>query len=54
MEAPLRGDFWFQDNVFKPQIGGSFTKAVHVYPNHTVLPAVAVHFSPSHNAAARV
>jgi hypothetical protein len=51
MEARLRGDFWFHDNVFKPQIGGSFTEAVNVYPNHTVLPAVAVHFSPSHHAA---
>src|SRR4029077_8955059 len=34
-EAQLRGDFWFHDNVFKPHIGGGFTEAVNVYPNHT-------------------
>jgi len=47
MQAQLRGDFWYHDNVFKPRIGGSFTEAVNVYPNHTLLPAVAVHFSPT-------
>jgi hypothetical protein len=51
MDAQLRGDFWFHDNVFKPQIGGGFTEAVNVYPNHTLFPAVAVHFSPTHHAA---
>jgi hypothetical protein len=51
MEAQLRGDFWFHNNVFKPQIGGGFTEAVNVYPNHTLFPAVAVHFSPTHHAA---
>ena len=51
MEAQLRGDFWFHDNVSKPQIGGGFREAVNVYPNHTQFPAVAVHFSPTHHAA---
>jgi len=50
IEAQLRGDFWFHDSVFKPQIGGGFTKVVNVYPHHTLLPAVAVHFSPTHHA----
>jgi len=50
MEAQLRGDFWFHDNVFKPRTGGGFTEAVNVYPNHTLFPAVAVHFSPTHHA----
>lgn len=50
IEAQLRGDFWFHDNVFKPQIAGVFTEAVNVYPNHTLFPAVAVHFSPTHHA----
>ena len=36
MDAELRGEFWFHDDVFKPQIGGSFTEAVNVYPNHTL------------------
>jgi hypothetical protein len=49
MEAQLGGDFWFHDNVFKPEIGGGLTEAVNVYPNHTVFPAVAVHFSPTHD-----
>ncbi len=48
IEAQLRGDFWFHDNVFKPQTGGFLTEAVNVYPNHTIFPAVAVHFSPTH------
>jgi hypothetical protein len=51
MDAQLRGDFWFSDNVFNPQIAGGFTDVVNVYPNHTVSPAVAVHFSPTHRAA---
>lgn len=51
MEAQLRGDFWFHDNVFKPQVGGGFTEAVNVYPNHTLFPAVPIHFSPTHQAA---
>ena len=50
VEAQLRGDFWFHENVFKPQIGGSFTQAVNVCPNHTLFPAVAIHFSPTHYA----
>jgi hypothetical protein len=50
-EAQLRGDFWFHDNVFKPQIGGGFTAAVNVYPNHTPFPPVAVNFSPTHHPA---
>jgi hypothetical protein len=50
IEAQLRGDFWFHDNVFKPQTGGAFTEAVNVYPNHTLFPATAVHFSPTHHA----
>jgi hypothetical protein len=50
IEAQLRGDFWFHDNVFKPQTGGAFTEAVNVYPNHTLFPAVAIHFSPTHHA----
>jgi hypothetical protein len=51
VEAQLQGDFWFHDNVFKPQLAGGFTEAVNVYPNHTLFPAVALHFSPTHNAA---
>src|ERR1700674_3178179 len=51
IEAQLRGDFGVHDNVCKPQTGGAFTEAVNVYPNHTVFPAVAVHFSPTHHAA---
>jgi len=51
MQAQLRGDFWINDNVFKPQVGGGFTEAVNVYPNHTHFPAVAVHFSPTRHAA---
>lgn len=51
IEAQLRGDFWFHDNVFKPQIGGGFTQVAGVYPNHTLFPALAVHFSPTHNTA---
>jgi hypothetical protein len=51
LEAQLRGDFWFRDNVFKPQLGGGFTEAVNVYPNRTLFPAVPVHFSPTHHAA---
>jgi hypothetical protein len=54
IEAQLRGDFWFHDNVFKPQIGGAFTEAVNVYPNHTLYPAVAVHFSPTHRKTVAV
>ena len=50
IEAQLRGDFWFHDNVFRPQTGGAFTEAVNVYPNHTLFPAVAIHFSPTHHA----
>jgi hypothetical protein len=50
MEAQLRGDFWFHDNFFKPQIGGSFVEAVNVYPNHTLLPGVGIHFSPTDHA----
>ena len=46
MDAQLRGDFWLHDNVFKPQVCGGFTEAVNVYPNHTLFPALAVHFSP--------
>jgi len=51
MEAQLRGDFWFHDNVFKPQSGDGFTEAVNVYPNHTLFPTVAIHFSPTRHAA---
>jgi hypothetical protein len=51
VEAQLRGDFWFHDNVFKPQPGGGFTEAANVYPNHTLFPPVAVHFSPKHQSA---
>jgi hypothetical protein len=50
VEAQLRGDFWFHDNVFKLQLGGGFTEAVNAYPNHTLFPAVPVHFSPTHHA----
>ena len=50
IEAQLRGDFWFHDNVFKPQTGGAFIEAVNGYLNHTLFPAVAVHFSPTHHA----
>ena len=50
-EAQLRGDFWFHDNVFKPHIGGGFTEAVNVYQITLHFPAVAVHFSPTHDAA---
>jgi len=50
VEARLRGDFWFHDNVFKPRLGGGFTESLNVYPNHTLFPAVAVHFSPTHHA----
>ena len=50
VEGQLLGDFWFHDNLFKPQIGGSFTDAVNVYVNHTLFPSVAVHFSPTRHA----
>jgi hypothetical protein len=48
MRAQLRGDFWFHDNLFTPHNGGGSTKAVNIYLKHTVFPAVAVHFSPTH------
>ena len=51
VEAQLRGDFWFHDNVFKPQLGGGFTEAVSVYRNHTLFLAVPIHFSPIHHTA---
>lgn len=50
IEGQLMGDFWFHDNVFKPKIGGSFTDALNVDPNHTLFPSVAVHFSPTRHA----
>lgn len=53
-EAQLRGDFWFHDNVFKPQDCGGFTEAVNIYPNHTLFPALAVHYSPTRRAAQRL
>jgi hypothetical protein len=50
MEAQLQPDFWLHDNTFKPRIGGGFTEAVNIYPNHTLFPVVAIHFSPTHHA----
>jgi len=47
METHLEGDFWLRGNVFKPQVCGGFTEGVNIYPNHTLFPAVAVHFSPT-------
>ncbi|MFZ0317659.1 MAG: hypothetical protein WAL56_00925 [Candidatus Sulfotelmatobacter sp.] len=47
VEAQLQGNFWLHKNIFKPQNGGAFTETGNIYPNHTVLPAVAVHFSPT-------
>jgi hypothetical protein len=49
-EAQLQGDFSFHDNVFKPQICGGFTVAVNMYPNHTLFPALGVHYSPTRHA----
>jgi len=51
MDAKLQPDFWLRNNTFKPRIGGSFTEAANVYPNHTLFPAVTIHFSPTHPAA---
>jgi hypothetical protein len=50
-EAQLRGNFWLHDNVFKPQNCGGFTEAVNIYTNHTLFPALAVHYSPTRRAA---
>ncbi len=47
IEGRLRGDFWFHRNVYRPQNGGGSTDVVNVYPNHTVLPELTVHFSPT-------
>ena len=51
MDAKLQPDFWLHNNTFKPRIGGGFTEAVNIYPNHTLFPAVPIHFSPTHPAA---
>jgi hypothetical protein len=51
MDANLQPDFWFHNNTFKPRIGGGFTEAVNIYPNHTPFPVMAIHFSPTHHAA---
>ena len=51
MDAKLQPDFWFHNNTFTPRIGGDFTEAVNIYPHHTLFPAVAIHFSPTHQAA---
>jgi len=50
MEAQLQPDFWLHDNTVEPRIGGGFTAAVNIYPNHTLFPVVAIHFSPTHHA----
>lgn len=50
MDAKLQPDFWFRHNTFKPRIGGWFTEAEDIYPNHTLFPVVAIHFSPTHAA----
>jgi hypothetical protein len=49
IEAQLRGDFWLRKNVFRSGNGGGFT-VVNLYPNRTLFPAIAVHFSPIHPA----
>jgi hypothetical protein len=46
-----RGDFWFHDDVFKPEECGGFTEAVNIYLNHTLFPALAVHYSSARRAA---
>jgi hypothetical protein len=51
MDAKLQPDFWLHSNTFKPRIGGGFTEAVNIYPNHTLFPAMPIHFSPTHPAA---
>ena len=51
MDAKLQPDFWLHNNTFKPRIGGGFTEAANIYPNHTLFPAVTIHFSPTHPPA---
>jgi hypothetical protein len=50
-EAQLRGDFWLRNKTFKPGDKGGYVEAVDVYPNRTLLPAIAVHFSPTRSAS---